>query len=182
MVAEKTTENIYIIVSQTGTVLSRLLKLITGAEYNHVSLGLKDDLDLMYSFGRKNAYNPFFGGFVLESPNFGTFKRFSNTEVIVLELEIDVDIYKKISEQIEYMTKNKKLFHYNYLGLCLGWTNIQFRFERYFYCSEFIKEILVKYNIDLSKSKLKTPHPIDFLDIPNAQVIYTGKLKNYSRA
>ena len=31
----------------------------------------------MYSFGRKNAYNPFFGGMVKESVDTGTFKRFT---------------------------------------------------------------------------------------------------------
>ena len=34
------------------------------------------DLERMYSFGRRHPYNPFWGGFVIESPRTGTFKRF----------------------------------------------------------------------------------------------------------
>ena len=68
---------LYIVISQTGTLLSRILKQITGAEYNHASISLSRDLERMYSFGRRHPYNPFWGGFVIESPRTGTFKRFS---------------------------------------------------------------------------------------------------------
>ena len=70
---------IYIVVTQTGTVLSRILKIVTKAEYNHVSISLDPSLDQMYSFGRKNAYNPIWGGMVQECPKWGTFKRISGT-------------------------------------------------------------------------------------------------------
>lgn len=63
---------LYIVISQTGTLLSRILKQITGAEYNHASISLSRDLERMYSFGRRHPYNPFLGGFVIESPRTGT--------------------------------------------------------------------------------------------------------------
>ena len=50
---------LYIVISQTGTLLSRILKQITGAEYNHASISLPRDLERMYSFGRRHPYNPF---------------------------------------------------------------------------------------------------------------------------
>ena len=71
---------VYIVISQTGTALSRVLKFITGAKYNHASISLVPDLSKMYSFGRVNPYNPVHGGFVVESPHYGTFKRFSGTK------------------------------------------------------------------------------------------------------
>lgn len=43
-------KTIYIVLSQTGTVLSRVLRLFTRAEYNHVSIALDENLDYMYSF------------------------------------------------------------------------------------------------------------------------------------
>ena len=63
-----THKQIFIVITQTGTMLSRILKRITGAEYNHASLSLSRDLTRMYSFGRRHPYNPFWGGFVIESP------------------------------------------------------------------------------------------------------------------
>ena len=47
---------LYIVISQTGTLLSRILKQITGAEYNHASISLSRDLERMYSFGRRHPY------------------------------------------------------------------------------------------------------------------------------
>lgn len=64
-------KQLYIVISQTGTLLSRILKQITGAEYNHASISLSRDLERMYSFGRRHPYNPFWGGFVIESPRTG---------------------------------------------------------------------------------------------------------------
>lgn len=84
---------VYIVISQTGTALSRVLKFITGAKYNHASISLVPDLSKMYSFGRTNPYNPVHGGFVVESPHYGTFKRFSGTKVEVLSVSVSEGQY-----------------------------------------------------------------------------------------
>ncbi len=180
MPVEENIKKIYIVISQTGTILSRILKVITGAEYNHASLGLTDDLQCMYSFGRKNPYNPFWGGFVLESPNHGTFRRFTNTKVKIISLEIPEEKYNAIRDRIDYMVSNKSEFGYNYLGLLFAWFKIVIKSKKRFYCSEFIKDVLVKSEIDGSENLEDIPQPIHFLNIPNTELIYTGKLKDYS--
>ena len=100
-------KKIYIVVSQTGTIISKLLKIITRKEYNHSSISLKEDLSIMYSFGRLNPYNPFLGGFVIEAPNYGTFKRFNKTQAIVLCLDIDSETHNNIQLHIDSMLKEK---------------------------------------------------------------------------
>lgn len=179
-VAAEETQHIYLVISQTGTVLSRILKRITGAEYNHVSLGLKEDLSSMYSFGRKNPYNPFWGGFVTESPHSGTFKRFYNTKVIVLALEIDNVRYASICKMIEQMLLDPKKYHYNYLGLFLAAFKIVHKAPNCYYCSEFVKYVLQKHGIDGSESLAPIIQPMHFLNIPNTSRIYSGKLSEYS--
>ena len=94
-------KQIFIVISQTGTVLSRILKRITGAEYNHASLSLSPDLKKMYSFGRRHPYNPFWGGFVIESPHAGTFRRFSNTTAVILAVEITEERYAALETTLE---------------------------------------------------------------------------------
>ena len=81
-------KKIYIVLSFTGTILSRIVKLYTRKEYSHVSISLDKDLKHMYSFGRLNPYNPFWGGFVQESPNYGTFKRFKNSKIKIYSMEV----------------------------------------------------------------------------------------------
>lgn len=174
------TERIYIVISQTGTLLSRILKHITGADYNHASLGLSSDLSIMYSFGRKNPYNPFLGGFVIESPHYGTFKRFSNTKALVLALDIDADKYELIKNMLEKMVDNKKEYRYNYLGLWLAAINQVYKSEKRYYCSEFVRDVLQKYGIKGAEALTDIVKPIDFLTLPDITQVYSGRLQDYS--
>ncbi len=171
---------IYVIVSQTGTMLSRLLKLATGARYNHVSVSLDPELYTMYSFGRLNPYNPFWGGFVRESKLRGTFKRFKNTEAVVLAIDIDDDKYEVIKEYLETMYDNKNIYRYNYLGLILAAVRFCYRRRNSYYCSEFVKDLLLRFDITEEEYFRRIAQPIHFLGLPDAKVIYRGKLRSYS--
>lgn len=171
--------HVYIVVSQTGTLLSRFLKLVTKAEYNHASISLVPDLATMYSFGRKNPYNPFRAGFVTESARFGTFKRFSKTRVVVLDITVSEEQYLAISRRISTMMALKQHYHYNYLGLWLAGLRIYYRQKRCFYCSEFVKDLLEKQDIHGVSQLDPIVQPIHFLSLPTARQIYTGLLREY---
>lgn len=173
-------KQIYIVISQTGTILSKLLKMFTGAEYNHASLSFVDDLSVMYSFGRLNAYNPFWAGFVTESKNFGTFKRFNNTKVKVLSIDVSGEKYSGMCRKLEQMISQKKNYRYNYFGLWLAVFNICIKMKNRYYCSEFVREMLVSFDIDGSKELEGIVHPMSFTKIPDAKTVYCGKLKDYS--
>ena len=173
-------EHLYIVISQTGTILSRILKLITKAKYNHASIALSEDLTTMYSFGRKYPYNPFLAGFVTESASYGTFKRFYNTEALVLSLEIPCEKHREIKDLINRMVLNKKDYRYNYLGLYLAAFKVAFKKTDSYYCSEFVKEILKRFEIEGAAKLPKIIQPIHFLNMPYVNEIYSGKLKDYS--
>ena len=170
---------IYIVVSQTGTLLSRILKAVTGAKYNHVSLSLSPDLMRMYSFGRLHPYNPFWGGFVMESPCTGTFKRFTATRVIVFSLSVSGEVYDKIACTVERMLSERDAYHYNYLGLFLAAVHIRYRRDKRYYCSEFVRELLFRYRVNGAELLPPIVQPIHFLMMPNLRMIYCGYLRNY---
>ena len=129
-------KQLYIVISQTGTLLSRILKQITGAEYNHASISLSRDLERMYSFGRRHPYNPFWGGFVIESPRTGTFKRFSETKVLVLSVSVTEEQHAELKEMLDVMWKRRRKYSYNYIGLCLAYFHVVWKQEGCYYCSE----------------------------------------------
>lgn len=79
-------KKIYLVLAHTGTTLATIIKYYTKDEFSHVSIALDDELEEMYSFGRLNPYNPFWGGFVHENIYKGTFKRFKNTKTEVYSL------------------------------------------------------------------------------------------------
>jgi len=172
-------QHVYIVISQTGTLLSRFLKFVTKAEYNHASISLVPDLATMYSFGRKNPYNPFWAGFVTESARFGTFKRFSKTRIVVLDIAVSEEQYLAISRRIQTMLVLKKHYRYNYLGLWLAGLRICYRQKRCFYCSEFVKDVLEKQEIKGVRQMNPIVQPIHFLSLPTAQQIYAGLLQDY---
>ena len=172
-------KSIYIILSQTGTVLSKVLKFFTGAEYNHASIALDPSLSKMYSFGRLNPYNPFIGGFVEEGVNKGTFKRFSKTDALVLKVDVDFNTFTNISYLLQFFAKNKTKFHYNYLGLLLAFFKKDYAPPRHYYCSQFVRTCLACFNIENSTALPKIIKPIDFLKLSNSEIIYKGFLKNY---
>lgn len=171
--------HVYIVISQTGTLLSRFLKLVTKAEYNHASISLLPNLDTMYSFGRKNPYNPFRAGFVTESPRFGTFKRFSQTRILVLDITVSEEQYQAIQRRIQIMLALRQHYGYNYLGLWLAGLRICYRQKRRFYCSEFVKDLLEKQNVKGAGQLNPIVQPIHFLNLPNAKQVYSGRLADY---
>ena len=171
--------NIYIVISQTGTILSVLLKSITKKEYNHASISLNKNLSPMYSFGRMNPYNPVWGGFVLESINAGTFKRFKNTRAIVLEIPIEKEDYENLRDRLRSMHKNSNNYGYNYLGLFMAAIKIKWSQKNAFYCSEFVKDLLIMYRVNGYEQLVGIVHPIQFLNLPEARVVYKGRLRNY---
>ncbi|MBO5020288.1 MAG: hypothetical protein J6D52_06465 [Clostridia bacterium] len=180
--AETTKNNeIYIVISQTGTLLSRILKGITHKAYNHASITPYSDLHIMYSFGRKNPYNPFWAGFVTESAEWGTFKRFSKAEVIVISIGIQEQTYANICSTLNTMLEDPKSYKYNYWGLWLAAFRIAVTGKNRYYCSEFVREILKLHSVNGSDKLQKIVHPMHFLSMPNVTTIYKGKLKDFNR-
>ena len=172
-------KKIYIAITQTGTILSRIVKLVTRDKYNHISIALSESLCDLYSFGRINPYNPFHAGFVRESPTTGTFARFYKTDAVILEKKIDAVIYEKIKRELESMYESRAQYKYNYLGLLAGFVGRNIRTEHSFYCSQFVQYILSKHGVGLRLGESELVCPNDFLHLPESRIIYEGKLCNY---
>lgn len=170
-------KRVYIILTYTGTFLSKIIKCYTKDEFSHVSIALDQQLKKMYSFGRLNPYNPFWGGFVHEGIDFGTFKRFSRTKAKVYSLEIQDEQYEKLKETIYYIKKIKKQYRFNLLGLFAVGFKIKIRANKSFYCAEFVKYALDKAKIETQLPELVKPE--DFKQIKNLKLEYDGLLKFY---
>lgn len=170
-------KQIYIVLTYTGTILSKIIKYYTHAEYAHVSLSLDQELKKMYSFGRKNAYNPFIGGFVHERINSGTFKRFKRTKALIYALELTDEQYKVIKKLILEFESQRNIYKFNIIGLFGSAFNLKYRKKNYFYCAEFVKYLTDEANLKLDLPELVKP--IDFQNIENIELIFQGILRNY---
>ena len=172
-------KNIYVVLSQSGSLPSRILKFCTRDQFKHVSISLTPTLEQMYSFARLKANNPFIGGFVEEGKNVGTFKKFYNALVNVVEIKVDEEKYNSIKYFIEHFKMNKEQFKYNYLGVFFAALKLNYRPKYQFYCSQFVKVVLECFNIENSADLPEVVKPIDFLKLSNKHIIYTGLLQQY---
>lgn len=169
---------IYIVLTYTGTILSRIIKYYTHCEFSHVSISLDRNLEEMYSFGRLNPYNPFNGGFVHEGIEIGTFKRFKNTSARIYSLEVTQAQYDKAEQIINLFKKEKEKYKFNILGLFAVSINLRLKRENYFYCAEFAKYLLEETEISGELPEIIKPE--DFRNIQGLKLIYEGKLKEYN--
>lgn len=170
-------KKIYIILTHTGTTLSKIIKNYTKDEFSHVSISLDKDLNEMYSFGRLNPYNPFWGGFVHEGINFGTFKRFKNTVCRIFAINVTEEQFNNVKGIIEYIKNSKQLQTFNVIGLFAVGFNIKISFENSFYCAEFVKYVLDK--SDIKNNLPEMIRPEDFKKLEDSSIIYDGLLRNY---
>ncbi len=170
---------IYVVLSQTGTILSLLLKWVTKAKFNHASLSTDEKLDEMYSFGRKYPNNIFYGAFVKEHPSFGTFKKFKNTYSRILKIQVTKEQKELVKNTVSEMYSHKKDYKFDILGLFVAGFGKKLKRKNYFYCSEYVRTVLVKCNIIEKDVLPEIIKPIDFLSLTNTEFVYEGNLKEY---
>jgi len=172
-------KEIYIVLTHTGTVLSKIVRAYTKKQFSHVSIALDKDLQQMYSFGRLKPSNPFFAGLVHEYIHKGTFKRFYNTTTKIYSLEVTEEQYDKIKEIIDKMYEQKEKYKFNILGLFAVAFNIKVRRENTLYCAEFVKYVFDNSNLQVSLPEIIKP--TDFQNIEGCCEVYTGRLNEYSK-
>lgn len=175
-----TDKQIYIIITHTPSVVSKIIRRFTHTPYNHVSLSLDAELERMFSFGRWYKYFPWIGGFVRESPRFGTLGRFPNTEAIVLKMSIDEDVYEGISNRLDEMLEHKYTYKYDSLGLLLAIFGKTIKRENHYYCTAFLRDLLVEFGIEDDVLYKDIVQPLDFMEMSNTSEIYRGKLKEFA--
>ncbi len=173
---------VYIVVTQSGSILSKVLKLVTRAPYNHVSLSLETDLNTMYSFGRLNPKNPVLGGLVMESPHSGTFARFHKTKAMVLRKSVSEKQFKALERHLEALYKRREQYKYDIIGLVLAGLKVKYTRKNRFYCSEWVKQMMLRHGMAKKSEFKKITKPIHFLSLENTELIYTGALKDFAVA
>lgn len=168
---------IYIVLTRTNTVLSNLISFIKNDEYTHASISLDKDLKTMYSFGRKQAYNPFVGCFVKEDFYEGVFGLHNKLKGQVLEINVTEDQYKKITILLNEFISNSNYYKYNYSGLINSLINKESFCDDRFLCSEFVYYILNESGVvELNKPR-NLVRPQDLLNI-KSKTVFKGNLKN----
>lgn len=170
------TQKIYILLTDTGTLFTRLIKLYTKKPYNHASISLDPELKEVYSFGRKTAKNPFIGGFVRENTRG---ELFISSRCTVISCSVTDEQHHRLKAFINKIESNKHDYAYNLLGLFAIVFNKQLSRDNAFFCSQFVATVLQGCDIvQLSKPpSLVMPH--ELMELENADVVFQGSMTEY---
>lgn len=171
-------KNIYLLISNTGTLPARFISFFTKDRYTHVAIALNAELTEMYTFGRKYTYLPLPGGFICESKERGIYKRFTKTKSALLELSVNEDVYEEIQDKLRTMYLDKNKYKYNLLGIFYAKFGKLRKKENYFYCSEFVQEVFEPYGLGVN-TESGVIRPINFLSVSNGKLLFEGVLSNY---
>ncbi|GGB58814.1 hypothetical protein F3157_19895 [Virgibacillus dakarensis] len=169
---------VYILLTDTGTLFTRAIKLYTKKPYNHASISFDPDLLEVYSFGRKNVKNPFAGGFVQENIQD---RLYNNATCTIFSYSVTELQMQKMKHYIHQIEKEKHLYRYNFLGLLAIIVKKPIKRKNAFFCSQFVATVLQECGIyDFTKPlSLVTPH--DFQESPGLQLVYQGNLSDYNQ-
>ena len=173
-------KDVYIMITQTGTKFSRVLQLFTHAPYNHASIALDENLELLYSFARQNLHIPIFAGFVKEDINKGVYKLHDNTLCEIYRISISDKQYIRLQKLIEEFEKNEDKYGYNFVGLITMLFNIPYHREHHYVCSQFVAYFLHDSNSINFEKHYSLIRPQDFTSLSELDLIYSGKLSNYT--
>lgn len=171
---------IYIVFSKTGTWLSRAIKVFSDSKYVHASISFDLSFKAMYSFGRTNPDNPFSGGFVEENLFGGVYKKYSSSECLIYKVRVTDEQYKFLLKEIEEFIKEKQKYRYNFLGLFGVLVNKPVKRKYYYFCSQFVSELLMKCDIYDSCKRPELIRPNELFSIDNKEVIYEGAINEYN--
>lgn len=171
-------KQVYILLSRTGTLPSKLIYRITSGAFTHTSFALLPKTDRFYSYARRKLNNPLCAGLIEENIHTDVFARYPNCHCSLFSLSVSEEGYSKIKKELEKYLKNYPRATYNFLGMLPIRLGIPVRRRFKLTCSQFVALML---DASGEVSLPKDPYimlPDDFLKIKNIKKLYEGKLTN----
>lgn len=171
-------KTIYILLTRSGTLLSRLVHLFTGDSFTHASISFEPTLQPLYSSARKNGETMFPAGPCREYFHRGFFHKNRNIPCALYEIKVSQEQYEQALLETDWIISRSDEYRFNILGLLLCRLNIPLRREKKFFCSQFVAEILRRSDA-LSLPKVPSlMRPMDYASLPEANCLYQGLLRD----
>lgn len=171
---------LYLVLTRTGTLPSKIIGFVTGKRYTHVSISSDELLTRMYSFCRDKKDMPFPAGFNREDLFTEVFGACSTIPGEVYRLPVTEEQLERYNDVIRHFILNKKAYSYDVGALLPMALHIPYKFRNRFVCSVWVGFVLgksgVSHNIKKQPSLIE---PEDFRSISGAELIYRGDMKKY---
>lgn len=169
----------YILLTDTGTWFSRIIRFFTRQELNHASIALDSELKQVYSFGRKRADNPFRGGFVKENIRGSLF---GNANCEIYRCRLSESEYQKMKTVIKRFERRAPFFRYNLTGLIGVLLNRPIQPSCAYFCSQFVATVFERAGRPLVQKCPVLTKPVDLTNSEQVELYYRGSLHFYLRS
>ena len=167
-------KKIYILLTRSTTILSKMVHWVTEDTYTHASIAFDENLETLYTSSRKNGRTIFPAGPCTESLNSGYYKRHSKIPCAVYELQVSDEAYERAKLEVEQIMEKADQYHFNIIGLLLCQFNIPYHRKNYFFCSQFVSEILNRsHALELPKDT-SLMKPSDYMKLPSLLCRFHG--------
>lgn len=171
-------KSIYIILTKSDTLVSRMVHLATADAYTHVSISFEEDLQPMYSSARKNGRTMFPAGPCTEHLHSDYYKSHSQIPCAVYELRVSEKAYERAKQEVAAIMADSDNYHYNILGLILCRFNIPYHRKNYLFCSQFVGEVLCRSRALEIPKDTSLMRPSDYMELPELYCRFRGRLRD----
>lgn len=173
-------KTIYILLIRTQSIVSKTVRLVTADQYTHDAIAFDQDFRVVYSSGRWNGKDMFPCGPCKEYLHKGFYAR-HKTPCAVYELQVEDDVFDRAREEVAGIIDQQSLYHFNIIGLLLCKLGIPFRRKTYFFCPQFVGEILLHSGaLELPKDPCLLK-PSDYTWLPQLQFRFQGYTSQIKR-
>lgn len=168
----------YVVLSKSTTVPSRLIGVLTRDRLTHSALALDADLEYMFGFGRRGTRNALSGCFRRERLDDPLYERMDSLPGLILEVPVTAVQHDAIRAQVEAFLLDGHRYRYNFAGL-LDHVTGRTREDAYrFFCSEFVYHVLHQAGVVDLRVPRSQVRPMTLLSLPG-RVVYDGDLLRY---
>lgn len=167
-------KTIYILLTRSGTLISRMVHLVTSDAYTHVSISFNENLQPLYSSARKNGRTIVPAGPCTEMFNRGYYNRHPYIPYALYELKVSDEVYERAMQETDEIFRNAEKYHFNFIGLFLCRLNIPFHRKSHFFCSQLVSEILSRSNALTLPKDTSLMRPMDYTKMQELTCVSHG--------
>jgi hypothetical protein len=142
--------------------LGRLIRGIDGSGYSHASISIDGKEEIFYSFNYK--------GFAIEKPKkYWPKKKAPGT--LHIRIQVRQREFERLKKEIDYFIAHRKDYKFSNWGIVLCVLGIPHKFDQYYFCSQFVAEVLKRSGVVKLNKPSSVYLPNHFRKIKNSTQI-----------
>lgn len=143
---------LYVLFSATPYRMGRMIRFVTGEPYNHVAIGLEEDLRELYAFARRYYCTPFYGGFVTEH-SCRYHHNGSTAQIRLCRVPVTEEQWQQLHRRMAHMRDRARHYLYNHLSAAAAPLHIKINVRDAYTCAEFTVSVLQELGLDFEVCK-----------------------------